>query len=282
MADPTEAKPAEAKLPEVWEACFSLPLYRVIAQGDQAQAFAENLAVDRFNGDAYCVDCKRETPFKRWGLPMPDPVATGLASLRHPPPAKTPAPMSQIATARCARCGKLYSFHFAAYGKGIAKVGQNPSPADIASQDMLRFRGELDGLDMAELEHATRMFSFGIGVAAFLYLRRIFERLLGRHHEAYVAANGPIEGYEGMRWEDRVLALKSVLPKEVVENRKVYAILSVGIHELEEAKCLRYYPVLRAAIVDILEQDIAAKQREKAATDLRNAVANIAGEIKAP
>lgn len=77
-----------------------------------------------------------------------------------------------------------------------------------------------------------------------------------------------------------MLALATILPKEVVENRKVYAILSVGIHELQEAECLLYYPALRAAIVDILEQDIAAKQRAKAASELRDAVADIAGKVR--
>ena len=196
-----------------------------------------------------------------------------------------PAPLPQIRlqtnTAVCARCGKEYVFHFAPYRNGIAKIGQTPSPADIVNQDMLRFRDELDDLDMGELEHATRMFSLGVGVGAFVYLRRIFERLLERHHVAFVAANGPIEGYEDkMRWEERVLALSSVLPKGVIDNRKVYAILSVGIHELLEDECLLYYPVLRAAIVDILEQDIAAKQRAKSDAELRRAVDEIAGRVR--
>jgi hypothetical protein len=254
-----EAKSEQAKLPEVWDACFNMPLYRVIAQGDEAKAFAEKLAEEKFKGDAYCVDCKRETPFKRWEWPNVGGGATGSRGVVR---GKEPASLHQQKTALCARCGKNYHFYFAAYRNGIAKVGQNPSPADIARQDMLRFRAELDDLDMGELEHATRMFSLGIGVGAFVYLRRIFERLLDRHHATFVAANGPIEGYEDkMRWEERVLALATILPKEVVENRKVYAILSVGIHELQEAECLLYYPVLRAAIIDILEQDIAANQR---------------------
>jgi hypothetical protein len=268
-------------LPDVGDICMNLPLYRIIAKGERAQAFAEELTDAVFQLDAYCVQCQRETPFKKWVLKIPDTkVPPTLVSTRTPMPRKTPASMFQHITAVCCRCGKHYFFYFGAYRDGIAKVGQVPSPADIASPDTLRFRGELPELDLRELEHATRMFSLGIGVAAFVYLRRIFERLLDRHHQAFVSANGAIEGYERMTWEDRVLALRTVLPVEVVENRRVYSILSLGIHELNEDECLAYYPVMRAAIIDILEQDLAAKQRAKASAELRSAVADIGGKLR--
>jgi hypothetical protein len=276
----SEAEAGEPALPDIGEVCLHFPLYRVIAKGDQAQAFADKLHDESFQLDAYCIHCKRETPFKKLVLKINTGTGVTPSLRRAATPEKRPASLFQSVNATCARCGSYYFFYFASYREGIAKIGQTPSPADIASQDMLRFREELGDLDLAELEYATRMFSLGIGVASYVYLRRIFERLLGRHHAAYVEAHGAIEGYERMRWEDRVQALRSVLPEELVENRKVYSILSLGIHELMEADCLRYYPVMRAAIVDILEQDIAAKRRAEASAELRRAVGRIADQLK--
>ena len=93
--------------------------------------------------------------------------------------------------------------------------------------------------------------------------------------------NGPIEGFESMSVEDQVLALKNVLPEEVVQNRKVYRVLSKGIHQLDEDECLAHYNVMHAAIVEILERDIYDQQRAKTSADLRKAVADVVGKVGA-
>jgi hypothetical protein len=121
-------------------------------------------------------------------------------------------------SAVCTRDGKLYSFYFGPYRDGIAKIGQNPSPADIVSQDMARFRGDLEPLDLAELEHATRTIQPWDRGGCVRLSAAHFERLLGKTSRELCAVECAIDGYEDMSVEDRVFALKAVLPKEVVRK----------------------------------------------------------------
>ena len=162
---------------------------------------------------------------------------------------------------------------------GIAKVGQNPSSFDIATADLRRFSGVLNDIDMGELKQAALLHSHGAAVGAFVYLRRIFERILDRHYDEYTASGGVIDRYYEMSVEDRVLALKPSLPEEVVENRKVYRILSKGINQLEEAECAALYDVMQAAIFEVIERDIYYQQKKKLSADLREAVAAAAGKL---
>jgi hypothetical protein len=39
------------------------------------------------------------------------------------------------------------------------------------------------------------------------------------------------------------------------KNAKLHSILSLGLHESDEAKCLKFFPVLRQSTIWILEQD---------------------------
>lgn len=71
-----------------------------------------------------------------------------------------------------------------------------------------------------------------------------------------------------------------MLPQALVENKKVYSILSVGIHELDEDTCRLYFPVVKAAIVEILEQDLAARERKKASEQVRAELAAIEQKLK--
>jgi len=55
--------------------------------------------------------------------------------------------------------------------------------------------------------------------------------------------------------DDKIEFLKHHLPEFLVRNKKVYAILSKGIHELEETECLNTFEVLKHAIFFILDED---------------------------
>jgi hypothetical protein len=78
---------------------------------------------------------------------------------------------------------------------------------------------------------------------------------------------------------ERVEALSPVLPPLLVETKASYGILSAGIHALEEDACLRYFPVLRAAILLILEQDRRDEEKRQAEENLRAEIANITRQI---
>lgn len=216
--------------------------------------------------DAYCVHCKRHSPFKTaprtYRSSDPDMAIKG-GSFEH--------------VIECQRDPvHKYVFYFRLSAMRLTKVGQFPSIADIASADIEKYRPLLKKY-FAELSKATGLASHGVGIGAFVYLRRIFERLIQQHHDELSA---PIEDFGGMRMDEKIGALKSVLPPALVRNKATYGILSKGLHELDEETCKAYFPVVRAAIIQILEQDFQAREKRLAEENLEAQIAKIAGELK--
>jgi hypothetical protein len=103
----------------------------------------------------------------------------------------------------------------------------------------------------------------GIGAGSLVYLRRVFEGILEKHRKASEEAGDLIADYKDMHVDERIKALEARLPSILVENRKVYGILSKGVHELDEAMCLELFPIVSDAIFMILHKD------EEAAADLQ-------------
>ena len=60
--------------------------------------------------------------------------------------------------------------------------------------------------------------------------------------------------------EDKIELLKGHLPPFLVENKRIYSILSIGIHQLDEQKCLSYFDIMKQSIIIILEEDKRKKE----------------------
>jgi hypothetical protein len=67
--------------------------------------------------------------------------------------------------------------------------------------------------------------------------------------------------------EDKIEMLTQHLPKFLVENRKLYGIMSVGVHTLSEADCLAAFPVVRVGIELMLDEQLEKYAREKNITE---------------
>jgi hypothetical protein len=62
------------------------------------------------------------------------------------------------------------------------------------------------------------------------------------------------------------------LPPALVKHQAAYSVLSVGIHDLDEQTCLKYFPVLKAVIILILEDHLQAKKKKAAEEELNRAL----------
>jgi hypothetical protein len=60
----------------------------------------------------------------------------------------------------------------------------------------------------------------------------------------------------------------------LANNTKIYSILSLGIHELNEEECLTAFEILKKSIIYILEEDIRKKEELAARKDLERAIAS--------
>jgi hypothetical protein len=138
----------------------------------------------------------------------------------------------------------------------ISKIGQDPSFADIALDESKKYSELLGDEDSSEFHKAVGLAAHGVGIGSYVYLRRIFERLIQKRFEEFKAAEGwNKQDYQKLRMNERIELLRNRLPEFLVRNRKIYSILSLGIHELDETSCLSFFEVLRTSTVVILEED---------------------------
>lgn len=260
-------------LPALEEVLLQTPLYDPVLIADGK--FMSKLREGIIQLDAYCTGCERETTFRR--------MLNGGVGQRY---ASRPALWMmepghirvEVTCLRNATHSYVYLFHFD--GERLVKYGQLPSLEDVAGAEIRRYEKVLPKGSFAELKRAGGLASHGIGIGAFVYLRRIFERLIFDHHEALKAEGNGVDGFEGLHMDGKIAALAAVLPAALVENKATYGILSKGLHQLDEDTCRNYFPVVRQAIIAILEQDYRKKKEEEEAAKLKKEIAKIAGEVE--
>jgi hypothetical protein len=139
----------------------------------------------------------------------------------------------------------------------VTKIGQYPSLADLATYEKNKYRKILKGDDYREFNRAIGLSAHGVGIGAFVYLRRIFERLIGEAHQQAQTEQGWDEtAYSQGKMDEKIDLLKNLLPPFLVEHKRFYGILSKGIHELSEEACLHAFPVVKLGIELILDEMI--------------------------
>jgi hypothetical protein len=155
----------------------------------------------------------------------------------------------------------------------IMKVGQWPSLADLAVAENKKYSSVISPKDRKEISTAVGLAAHGVGIGSFVYLRRILERLIqARYGELDVSEKASIADWEKMRFPEKIKALEGHIPSFMVENRSLYSILSLGIHELTEDECRADFELLYRSVLLILDEDASAKEREVRTTDLRKAL----------
>ena len=165
-------------------------------------------------------------------------------------------------------------------GNTMVKIGQFPSFADLSFPELDEFKKEIDKASMKEFRRAIGLHAQGIGVGSYVYLRRIFERILDAAKcQAESDASVDLSNYESMRVSERIKLLKAYLPDMINSNPAIYGIVSKGIHELSEDDCIKYFPVLQEAIFMILRQWAQKRKEQDAIKKLEASISSIATEL---
>lgn len=135
--------------------------------------------------------------------------------------------------------------------------------------------------DEKELKRAIGLFASGIGVGSFVYLRRIFERIIvTASKKAIVERKINEEEYNRARVDEKIKLLADYLPELLVKNTIFYGIISKGIHELSEDDCLEYFPVMQSFILMIFRQWEKMRRDEEEEKKLTVSLGNIASKVK--
>lgn len=161
----------------------------------------------------------------------------------------------------------------------IMKVGQYPSVATIHIGQIKQYNKLLDESVSKEFTRAIGLAANGVGIGSFVYLRRIFEKLIiDAFNEAKESID--VDSFTRQRMDEKIQTLRDYLPSFIVANSAIYGILSKGIHELSEDECLAYFDCLRASIELILDERIEQNEKRKREETVKNSIKAIVSKIK--
>lgn len=244
-------------LTSIEELLFTAPLYAKYKIGDDKELLHHlfGRAGVPYRFDAHCPYCGKSTTWtlsRTLGIPNSE----AWAALEK----RIALDDMEVTCGRVS--GHKVTFYLYLANKALEKIGQFPSLASIANDETRAFRGILSANDASEFHKAIGLAAHGVGVGSFVYLRRIFENLVfGRYQEYKEAEGWDDDAFNRLRMSEKIEFLKGHLPPFLVENSKIYGILSAGIHELTEESCLSFFNVLKQSIIIILEED-KKKQEE--------------------
>lgn len=160
----------------------------------------------------------------------------------------------------------------------IQKVGQYPSLADMQMFDVEKYRSVLGKENYRDLTRAIGLNADGIGAGAFLYLRRIIERLAEEaHQEAKKKDNWDEqveEDYTKARFVEKVQMLEDkgqvIIPDILTDVKsRIYAVLSKGVHESTDDECMELFPYMQFIIEQILDERIRKKELDNKLANLK-------------
>lgn len=216
--------------------------------------------------DGYCLYCAKETTFVIEGQHVSGGDPWNKLSLRD----------SYDEMQLCCSRDSNHSirYYFKIKGMVVEKVGQYPSLADIAiNETRTKYKNVLKDDNWSEFYKAMGLAAHGEGIGAFVYLRRVFERLIKQRFDEHKdKENWKDQPFMTWRMNERVEFLKDYLPPFLVENSRIYSIFSVGIHELDNQSCLDFFEIGKQSIISILEEDLRLKAEKERKATLASAI----------
>jgi hypothetical protein len=277
------------------------PLYEEYSiSGQDAESVVWNL--EYFNGklDCYCIECQRDSVFSRGPFQLPHappmpyqqgrqlgtnipmvPVQNFAEAKTRLAPGFFVKPRDFSLDLQCSRNGShTLRFFFRVHNKCLLKIGQFPSIADLSLHELRPYSKILGQDKYRELTRAVGLVAHGVGIGAFVYLRRIFEELIEQaRQEALRGGQWADEDFEKKRMIEKIESLKGFLPPFLVENKPIYGILSLGIHELSEQDCLEYFEPVKLSILMILDQKLEEQERKKRESEVKQAISKISSKV---
>lgn len=164
----------------------------------------------------------------------------------------------------------------------LFKIGQYPSLSDQLEPQSKKYGKVLAEDSIADLLKASRLYDEGIGAGAYVYLRRVFEKIVNQTYEDEVEAGRveKVDRFIDKLMDEKLDLLKEALPDFMTSNTQIYGILSSGIHFLDEEYCLNKFSIMRESIYFILDDKISKRDkisRQKRQADL---LGTVCGEVR--
>lgn len=264
-------KTSKHGIPKASEFFLEVPPYQVFSF-DPEKHYGQARDIKYFQGtlDSYCPWCQKESVFENQNKK----IEYSESNSTH----------NQVYTVTllCSRNKDHELFYVVkVHNRGIQKIGQHPSLADLQLQDLKKYAKILGGERHREFTRAVGLSAHGVGVGSFVYLRRIFESLIEEAHGAARSQDRWDEdAFQRSRMSEKISMLRGFLPEFLVEHPKLYSILSKGIHELLENECLKHFPVIKVGIELILDEKLEVLRKKEKLAAASKAIQEAGLELK--
>lgn len=237
--------------------------------------------------DCYCVDCKSNSIF----LPEENRPTVMIPGIRLDRPIDSFSDWeielqhSNFLINKKFICSRdrAHSLIFVILIKGgsIQKIGQFPSLKDLNISQIKKFKSILKDQYFQEYSTAIGLHSHGVGIGAFVYLRRIIENLIIKpaHEKAKKSHEWSEPEFQKKRIKERIDVLRNSLPEYLVNNQIFYSIVSKGIHELSEKECNDCFPLMSAVLNHILTELKEKEETEKSKIEMANKLSVLGGNL---
>lgn len=232
--------------------------------------------------DCYCPDCKQPSLFS-----APQSREHRLAQLAMPGKGNAPPVLNSFGlfsrTYVCERDrSHSISAVIAAHRDGnIEKVGQSPSAYDLLAINKAKHARELEDEGRAdEFVRAQILHSYGFGIAAFLYVRRVLEHVVNLA-ERDASNEGKLHAFavQYPPMHERIAALAGFLPDVMVRNAQAYRLLSEGVHNLNDEVCARHFGVLKDAVELFMAEHASKREKATRVSELEKRMSQLANEL---
>lgn len=167
---------------------------------------------------------------------------------------------------------KFEVFYWDKQTNKIIKIGEYPSAYDNGNKEYLeklkKVCSNKEAKDMAQyVNKALIMESNGFGIAALLYMRRAFERLIIISEDKNKSQNSC------EKMADRIKN-NPLLPEQIKADRRVYNIISEGIHNETEEECMELFNVIKVGFTILLRRTYESVEEKKELEELSRLVSS--------
>lgn len=236
-------------------ACFSRMIYH-----DYCDHCSEN-SVFEWNNDSYIHEmfCK----LAEYSKDSQNPIFRGITE----PYRNQPVFIDYLFF--CTGCKRIHYYTLMFKGNTVTKIGQYPSLASKEELEIQKYKSlKVIKKYYIELVRSINAYSQHMGIASFVYLRRIYEHMVEKE---YAKLPDTIKK-SNASFDDKMKAVDKeihIIPTELdTQKSKIYSVLSKGIHEYEEEECYEFYPMMKAIIIIMLEKYLSEKERKKQLKDI--------------
>ncbi len=262
------------------------PLYQVLSVGGQDIQLVINLLTYSGRLDAFCPACGKQSTFQGYenhGFHSNNPkesLKNYLSQNVYLPYIEFFVDSIFNVNLLCTRVLSHRMMSSYLFTKGqVEKVGMYPSLAQLTLPELRKYQSVLSKEKYKELNRGIGLTTHGVGVGAFIYLRRVFDDLLAEAHKTERQQDyWTVEteaNYEKSRIREKINLLSHALPTFLVEQSSMYSILSKGVHELSEDECLAFFPAMKLGIELILDDKLERYQKTKKIKEAQESIAKI-------